>query len=244
MKPTILPLLAITLVAACGRGDNTRTASADSLGRDLSRVQSDSTAQGLNDVPRTTSSGARTPTPVAVAPRLVGPGTRVQATIRDSLSSRVNRAGDGFKATVSEDVKDANGRVAIPAGSTIDLSVTDIGAAHSKSATAGKLVIRVNSIRVRGHDYPVTATVDSLSRQFKGHGIGVGEVAKVGGGTAAGAILGRVIGGNTKGAIIGGVVGAAAGTAVAVETAGRDVIVPAGTPMTITLQDTLSIARR
>jgi hypothetical protein len=244
----MLPLCAVILAAACGHRDNNQSATADSLSRDLSRapVTGD---QGLNDRPSTSSSvgassaGARTPSGSA-AGRTVALGTRIQAAVRDTISSRTNKAGDTFKATVSDDVNDANGRVAIPAGSTIDLSITDISSAHSKSPTAGKLVIKVNSIRVRGHDYPVTATVDSLVRQFKGHGVGAGEVAKVGGGTAVGAVLGRVIGGNTKGAIIGGVVGAAAGTAVAIETASRDVVIPAGTPMIITLHDSVTVARR
>jgi hypothetical protein len=58
-------------------------------------------------------------------------------------------------------------------------------------------------------------------------------------GTAIGAIGGRLIGGNAKGAVIGGIVGAGAGTAVAVQTASRDVIVRPGTSVKITLRGTL-----
>jgi len=69
----------------------------------------------------------------------------------------------------------------------------------------------------------------------------VGEVEKVAVGTAIGAVAGQVIGGNTKGAVIGGAVGAAGGTAVAIQTASRDVVVSAGSGVTITLTGPLTV---
>ena len=54
-----------------------------------------------------------------------------------------------------------------------------------------------------------------------------------------GAVVGRVIGGSTKGAIIGGVIGGAVGTQRAVETKDRDVVVPQGTTVTLTLDEKL-----
>jgi hypothetical protein len=66
-------------------------------------------------------------------------------------------------------------------------------------------------------------------------------VAKVGAGAAVGAIAGRVIGGNTKGAVIGGVLGGAVGAQRAVETQDRDVVVPAGSRVWLTLQNGLII---
>ncbi|HET6578066.1 MAG TPA: glycine zipper domain-containing protein, partial [Gemmatimonadales bacterium] len=58
-------------------------------------------------------------------------------------------------------------------------------------------------------------------------------------GTAAGAIVGRVLGGSTKGAIIGGVIGGAVGAQRAVETKDRDVVVPQGASVTLTLDEKL-----
>ena len=71
-----------------------------------------------------------------------------------------------------------------------------------------------------------------------------GDVAKVGVGTAAGAIVGRVIGGNTKGAVIGGIIGGAIGTQRAVETQDRDVVVPAGSRVELTLNGAFTKKRR
>ena len=62
-----------------------------------------------------------------------------------------------------------------------------------------------------------------------------GDVAKVGAGTAIGAVAGRVIGGSTKGAVIGGIIGGAVGTQRAIETQDRDVVVPANSRVDVTL---------
>ena len=50
-------------------------------------------------------------------------------------------------------------------------------------------------------------------------------------------MVGRVLGGSTKGAIIGGVLGGAVGAQRAVETKDRDVVLPQGTTVTMSLSD-------
>ena len=53
--------------------------------------------------------------------------------------------------------------------------------------------------------------------------------------------MGRVLSGKKKGAVVGGVIGAAAGTAVAVNSADRDVIVPVGAKIVIALKSLFSL---
>jgi hypothetical protein len=79
-----------------------------------------------------------------------------------------------------------------------------------------------------------------VDTRLEGRKTGAGDIAKVGGGAAAGAILGRVLGGSTKGAVIGGVIGGAVGTQRAVETKDRDVVLPAGTSVTLVLDETFT----
>ena len=81
----------------------------------------------------------------------------------------------------------------------------------------------------------MVATISGVRTKLQGRGTDANDVAKVGAGTAAGAIVGRVLGGSTKGAIIGGIIGGAVGTQRAVETKDRDVVLPAGTAVTLTL---------
>jgi hypothetical protein len=54
-------------------------------------------------------------------------------------------------------------------------------------------------------------------------------------------VAGRVIGGNTKGAVIGGLIGGAIGTQRAIETHDRDVIVPAGSRVELTLSQDIAL---
>ena len=75
-----------------------------------------------------------------------------------------------------------------------------------------------------------------MARELVGRKTDAGDIAKVGAGAGIGAIVGRVIGGSSKGAIIGGVIGGAVGTQRAIETKDRDVVVPAGSNVSLTLR--------
>ena len=87
-----------------------------------------------------------------------------------------------------------------------------------------------------------SATISGVRTKLEGSGTDAGDIAKVAGGTAAGAIVGRVLGGSTKGAIIGGMIGGAVGAQRAIETKDRDVVLPAGTSVTLTLDQALAIS--
>jgi len=171
-------------------------------------------------------------------------GTLVDATIQDSLSSRRDHVGDVLRATVSADVKDAQGYIAIPAGSVLALRVVSLAPATNKSQTDGKLALTVSTVTVRGQVYEVNAPIASTPHKLVGRGVTAGEVEKAGGGAVIGAVAGRVIGGDTKGAVIGGVVGGATGTAVAIHFASRDVVVTPGTRIAFSLGQSLTVSAR
>ncbi len=182
--------------------------------------------------------------PVRSAPttRTLASGSTISATTGATVTSRSNKAGETMSTIVDADVKDGAGRTVIPAGSTVELTITEISPARNKSQADGTLTLQVTGVTVRGVRYPIAAQVTSLDHDLKGRGVTAGEVEKVGVGTAIGAVAGRIIGGNTKGAIIGGAVGAAGGTVVAIQTASRDVVVTAGSPLVITLTGPLTVS--
>ena len=140
-----------------------------------------------------------------------------------------------FTARIAEAITASNGRVVIPAGSEVTLSIVAIKPALDKSAKDGTLELRAVSVMVNGVAQPIDAEVTYVEHTLKGRGVGTSEAAKVGVGAAAGAIIGKVIGGGT-GAAEGGAVGAAGGVAVAVETANRDVVVPVGAKIRLVLR--------
>jgi hypothetical protein len=167
-------------------------------------------------------------------------GTSLTAATTAEIRSHANKVGDTVTAKIAADVKDRSGRVVIPAGSTVALKVTAIKESENKSDTTGTLTLQPTSVSINGRSYPIAASIQGVDTRLEGRKTNAGDIAKVGGGAAAGAILGRVIGGSTKGAVIGGVIGGAVGTQRAVETKDRDIVVPAGTTVTLVLDETFT----
>jgi hypothetical protein len=178
--------------------------------------------------------------PAPLGPATLDPGTSIAAAMIDSINSKSNKAGETVTAKVANDVKDATGRVVIPAGSTISMTITELHESERKSDKTGKLKLTANSVSIGGKSYPLDATVDSVQYILKGRGVGAGDIGKGAAGAGIGAIAGKIIGGGT-GAIIGGVVGGAVGTQRAVETADRDVVVAPGNAVRLKLQSKLVV---
>lgn len=174
----------------------------------------------------------------------LGSGAVIEASTDRVISSRADKAGGTFTASVSRPVKDDDGLVVIPAGSTLHLTITELQPANDKSAADGKISVTLSGVTVGGKQFPVSGEVTSMAHVLKGRGVGTTEVGKTAAGAVVGGVAGRVIGGNATGTLIGAVVGGAAGAAVAVETANRDVVVAAGTPILVTLGGPVTISFR
>jgi hypothetical protein len=254
MRYTMTALCVLGLAACGGGGDKSDAATADSLSRDLAMAQQDSTnpmsdTAATPSTPAAAAPAASTPKPaapkeVAPKPKPVAPappptlasGTTFAAAANDTVSSRTTKSGASMLATVGTAVKDAEGRVVIPAGSTVTILLTQFKSAPTKGGKE-TFSAKLTAVEIDGTSYPAAGTVDHMTYTLKGRGITGGTVGKVAGGAAAGAVLGGVIGGNTKGAVIGGVVGAAGGAAVANETGDQDITILPGAQVTFTLTE-------
>jgi hypothetical protein len=240
--------LAVATLFACMKGEQT-SQSADSTARNLTLAPTESTA-AMKDVPARASEATpekKAPVkqpekPKPPAPLMLGAGTRLPLTAGDTISTRSAKTGDAFSATVSQDVKDASGRVVIPGGSTVSGTIAAADPAPNPNSS-GKIELSITSVSVRGTSYPIDASVVAKDTVMKGRGVTKADAAKVGGGAVAGAIVGKLLGKNTKGAVIGGVVGAAAGAAAARESRDIDVVIPKGAAITIRLNKPLTVKR-
>lgn len=233
-------------VAACAKGDQASQANADSA--QAVAATTPATPMTGNDKPLPANARpARAPAaapaaaPAPAKPR--GPasytapaGAFLDVSVNDTLTTKTAKAGDAFSGTVVDNVSDGHGAIVIPQGAQVHGTVSDV--------QSGQLTLAVSSVTIRGKDYGLAAKIDSLETVKQSKSIGGGDVAKVGIGAAAGALLGRVIGGNTKGAVIGGVVGAAAGTGVAAKTHGSYVVLPKGAHINLTLTAALVVPAR
>jgi hypothetical protein len=232
-----LVFLALALLAGCGR-DKGGSKVTDNPNRDLQRPAVDASSP-LNDNTAKPSTKAGKPgtkgSSKAVAWSL-GSGTAISARFDDGFSSRTHKAGYKVTGTVSSDVKDKSGRVVIPAGSKVHLTIAAIHESERKSDKTGKLVLKPNKIVIGSRSYPLSGSALALDRTLKDRKTNAGDLAKVGVGAGAGALLGTAVtGGSTKGAVVGGALGAAVGTQRAIETQDRDVVVPSGSRLKVTL---------
>jgi hypothetical protein len=94
----------------------------------------------------------------------------------------------------------------------------------------GQVTIRLSSIELRDGK---TLAVSTTSFHANGKSHTKSNVTKIGGGAAAGALIGGLAGGG-KGALIGTAVGAGAGTGVAAVTGKEEALIDAETAITFT----------
>ncbi len=230
-----LVLLGLAILAGCG-GDKGGSPAAGDSDRDLQRPTVDAGAP-LND--RAGKPAAKTSKAVAqpsAKSATLAKGTAISAKFDAGISSRTHKAGQKLTGTVSASVKDKTGRVVIPAGSKVHLTIAAIHESENKSDKTGKLVLTPTRIVIAGVSYSLSGTATALDRTLKDRKTNAGDLAKVGAGVGAGALLGTAVsGGSTKGAVIGGVAGGAVGTQRAIETQDRDVVVPSGSRLKVTL---------
>jgi hypothetical protein len=167
-------------------------------------------------------------------------GTSIGITLNETLSTQSNKVGDSFTATLQSDIRGENGEVVVPAGATVRGRLTEV----SKSGQVGQTgVIKVafESVSFGGRSYPLDATVTQANPQRHNRTTTAQTATKIGAGAVAGAVLGKVIGHSTGNTIKGAVIGAAAGTAIAMGTADVDVVLPAGSAMTIRLDSPIEV---
>jgi hypothetical protein len=232
-----LVLLALALLAGCG-GDKDKAAPAKD--RDMQRPAVDASSP-LNDraakgSPSRTTGNPGTKQVSKPTSRTLAAGTAISAKFDAGISSRTHKPGQKLTGTVASDVKDKNGRTVIPAGAKVHVTITAIHESENKGDKTGKLVLTPVKLVIAGRSYPISGSAKALDRTLKDRKTNAGDVAKVGVGVGAGALLGTAVsGGSTKGAVIGGVVGGAVGTQRAIQTQDRDVVVPAGSRLKVTL---------
>jgi len=168
-------------------------------------------------------------------------GTEVHMTLASEVGSATSQVGDRVTGTTTHAIVIGD-RVAIPAGSTIHGQVTGVDPAKKGlkiSEKGGAVALEFNRVTTpSGESTPMSGSLTSVASS-KGKTAGI-----IGGSAAGGAILGKIIGGHTKDAAIGAVIGGGIGTGIAAGTKGKEVVIPAGADLAITLDKPLTIAQR
>ena len=155
--------------------------------------------------------------------------------LETTVSSDRAKVEDSVEARVTRDVRVA-GRVAIPAGSLVHGTVTEVERG-GKVRERARLGIRFHTIVLASGD-KLTLRTDAITRE--GAAPGRESAAKIGGAAVGGAILGAILGGG-KGAAIGAGVGAGGGTAAVMAGERNTVTVPAGSTVSVRVRQPVTV---
>jgi hypothetical protein len=175
--------------------------------------------------------------------------TRITLQLNNKLSTKVNSEGDGFTAYVTAPVQ-LGDKIIIPKGSIVAGSISRI---IRPGRFKGKAVLNVlfQSIEIPGRgQLPIVASLARMDSEGNG---GIRAEGTVEGEGSEGSDIGRIVmpgivgagvgtlAGGGKGAAIGGGIGAAIGLATVFATRGKEIEVPRGSSMDITLDKPLTI---
>jgi len=163
-------------------------------------------------------------------------GTELQVMLAEAVGSASSKPGERFQSTLHAPVVVDN-KVVLPKGTTFSGKVVR-AAPSGRLKTPAQLALTLDTLDWQGQSYPVsTSTVSRSARSHKKR-----NLALIGGGSGAGALIGGLAGGGA-GALIGAGAGAAAGTAGAYATGKKDVLLPAETLLTFRLEAPVKIRK-
>ncbi len=157
--------------------------------------------------------------------------TKVTIRLGNELSSATAKAGETFEGSLAK-AATVNGKN-YEAGTPV-AGVVSSARPSGRLSKPGLLSLRLTKVG----ETPVRTL--ALVRQGQSHT--KSNATKIGGGAAAGTVIGAIAGGG-KGAAIGALAGGAAGTGAAAYTGKKDVVYPAETALTFTLSSSAARAR-
>jgi hypothetical protein len=231
-------LLALTLIAVlgCSKSSTPDSSAAGGSGTPTPGGSGTAPSAGGSGVDSSKAGGA--PSAAPIVPQevtvTVPAGTAIVVRLGETLSSKRSQAGQSFSATVAQPVS-VEGKTVIARGASARGTVVDakdIG--HFKGAA--RLEIRLNSVTINGREHQIVTS--DVARVIKGKG--KRSAGFIGGGAAAGAVIGAIAGGG-KGAAIGALAGGGAGTAGAAFTGNKDIVLPAETSLSFRLREPLTV---
>jgi hypothetical protein len=206
----------------------TRTAAAESSSRPASSRSARAAANPPVDTPA--------PAPPAFREVTVPAGTVLPIELSTTVGSATSQVEDQVRGTIRKAVI-VDGIEAIPAGSTVSGVVTEADRSGRVKGLA-RVAFRFSSLDVKGDVERVTIRTNTIAREAEA--TKKKDAAKIGGGAAAGAVIGGILGGG-GGAAKGAAIGGAAGTGVVLSTRGKEITVPAGTSVSTKLTEPVTV---
>jgi len=246
--PVVPLLLLLSLGCSAQKSEDTEMAQAPPPGSSSDPAMAGSTAPEPPPAPvepqtttptrpqRTHTSTIPEERPKAVVPQqpprvvvTIPAGTSLSVNLAEPLTSEHAVPGDRIRATLKNALI-VGDRVAFPAGSTVEGTVSDVKSAKKGfKDTGGALSVQFTRIMAPdGHSASISAGLTKVATGSAGKKAGI-----IGGSAAGGALLGKVLGKDAGGAAV---IGGAIGTAVAGSTKGREAVIEPTEDLTVSLE--------
>jgi hypothetical protein len=176
------------------------------------------------------------PEPVAAGPKnyVVPAGTSLSVQLPADISTKTAAVGQRLTGHLTNDIV-VDGKVLARAGSPVQGSITQVISGSKTIGGKPTLGLSFDSLTFEGGDRPIDARITQVAdKSDKGR-----DTAKIAGGAVAGGVIGHQLD-SDQGKVIGALIGAAAGTAAAKKT-GKEVVLPAGTVVGMTLESPVTV---
>ena len=160
-------------------------------------------------------------------------GTKLAVELETPLNTKTAIIEQPVEGRLTEAVT-IDGTEVLPVGSRVLGNVSAVTAAGKVKGVAS-ITVRFNRLNARDENYQILSDFSLTAPSSKKK-----DAAKIGIGAAAGAVIGAIAGGG-KGAAIGAAVGGGAGTGYVMMTAGEEIDIKQGAPITVTLDRPLDV---
>jgi hypothetical protein len=240
VRDALLTSTILALVLACAKKEDTSKSQPNASAPGQAVVppaqqspQSPGSDGAVHGLPNTQD--AVPPSAPRIETRTVSAGTNVTGSLQSNVSTTTSQVGERVVLTTVEPVR-SGGEVVIPAGSKLIGKVTYVKAAGRIKGGAA-LTMRFQKLETPdGKTYAIATEPFRLVTK----GSGKQSAVLIGGGAAAGGVLGGVLG-SKKDVLPGAAIGGILGTGAAVATKGKQIELPEGTKLAVQLSEPVGV---
>lgn len=190
---------------------------------------------------------ATTPAVPAAETRTVSlpAGTIIEAEMITPVDTRESNVGDAIEAKLMAPLV-VNGTTIADAGALMTGQISELQRASRSKSEEDRASVKFafTTLQTVDGEKTLSATVTNAEGKMIAKSTSTRDKLIIGGSAIAGAIVGKVAGKDTKAAVIGAVGGAVLGTGVVLAAKGHELEVPAGSTVTLRVEEPITIVQK